>query len=76
MLTDIVLSAHFLKDVNFLHRRLSDLLNLLRSHLVRWGDVNDLHRVLLRCPFVDTATHHTAHSPEDEETQQPCYLQL
>lgn len=76
-LTDVVLSADFLEDVDLLHRRLSDLLDLLRGHLVRGGDVDDLHRVLLRRPLVDAAAHHTAHSPEEEKRQRrPRYLQL
>lgn len=68
VLTDVFPSAHFLQDVDLLHRRLSELLNLLRGGLVRGGDVDDLHRVLLRRPFVDAATHHAAHSPEEEKT--------
>lgn len=75
-LTDVVLSADLLEDVDLLRRRLSDLLDLLRSHLVRGSDVDDLHRILLRRPLVDAASHHAAHSPEEEKTQQPCYLQL
>lgn len=67
VLTDVVLSADFLQDVDLLHRRLSDLLNLLGSHLVRGGDVDDLHRVLQRRPFVNAATHHTADSPGEEK---------
>lgn len=73
VLTDVLPSVDFLEDINLLHRRLSDLLDLLRGRLVRGSDVNDLHRVLLRCPLVDAATHHTAHSPEDEKTPQPSY---
>lgn len=76
VLTDVVLSADLLEDVDLLHRRLSDLLHLLRSYLVRGSDVDDLHRILLRRALVDAASHHAAHSPEEEKTQQPCYLQL
>ena len=72
MLTDVVLSADFLQDVDLLRRGLSDLLHLLRGHLVRGGDVDDLHRVLLRRPLVDAATHHAAHSPEEERTLVIC----
>lgn len=51
-LTDVFLPADLLQDVNLLHRSLSDLLDLLGGHLVRGGDVDDLHRVLLRRPLV------------------------
>lgn len=64
-LTDVVLSAHFLQYVDLLHRRLSDLLDLLLTHLVRGCDVDDLHRVLLGGALVDAAAHHAAHPPED-----------
>lgn len=64
-LTDVVLSAHFLQDVNLFRRRLSDLLDLPLSHLVRRSDVDDLHRVLLGGALVDAAAHHAAHAPED-----------
>lgn len=67
LLTDVFLSTDFLEDVDLLHRRLSDLLDLLWGHLVRGGDVDDLHSILLRRPFVDAAPHHAAHSPEEEE---------
>lgn len=66
-LTDVVLSADFLQDVDLLHRRRSDLLDLPRRHLVRGGDVDDLHRVLPGRPLVDAAAHHAAHAPEDED---------
>lgn len=75
-LTDVVLSVDFLEDVDLLLCRLSDLLDLLRRHLVWGSDVDDLHRILLRRPLVDTASHHAAHSPEDRKAQQHCYLQL
>lgn len=68
-LTDVVLSAHFLQDVDLLHRRLSDLLDLLLGHLVRGSDVDDLHRKLLGGALVDAAAHHAAHSPEDRGSQ-------
>lgn len=67
MRTDVLLSVDFLEDVDLLHHRLSDLFDLLRRHLVGGGDVDDLHRVLLRGPLVDAAAHHAAHSPEDEK---------
>lgn len=76
VLTDVVLSTDFLQDVDLLHRRLPDLLGFLRWHLVWGGDVDDLHRIVLRRPLVDTATHNTAHSPEEETTRWPCYLQI
>ena len=69
VLTDVVLSADFLQDVDLLHRRLPDLLDLLRGRLVQGGDVDDLHRVLLRRPLVDAATHHAAHPPEVKHIQ-------
>lgn len=69
MLTDVVLSEHFLQYVNLLHRRLPDLLDLLLSHLVRGCDVDDLHRVLLGGALVDAAAHHAAHSPADRGRQ-------
>lgn len=65
--TDVFLSADFLEDVDLLQRSLSDLLNLLWGHLVWGGDVYDLHGVLLRCPFVNAAPHHTAHTPEKQK---------
>lgn len=67
MRTDVLLPVDFLEDVDLLHRCLSDLFDLLRRHLVRGGDVDDLHRVLLRRMLVDAAAHHAAHSPEDEK---------
>lgn len=76
VLTDIVLPANFLEDVDLLHGRLSDLFDLLWSCFVRWGDVDDLHRILLRRLFADAATHHTAHSPREEKTRRPSYRQL
>lgn len=65
VLTDVLPSVDFLEDIDLLHRRLFDLLGLLRVYLVRGGDVDDLHCVVLRCPFVDAATDHTAHPPEE-----------
>lgn len=65
-LTDVVLSAHFLQDVDLLHRGLSDLLDLLLSHPVGGSDVDDLHRVLLVGVLVDAAAHHAAHPSEDQ----------
>lgn len=64
-LTDVVLAAHFLQDVDLLHRGLPELVDLLPGHLVRGGDVDDLHRVLLGGALVDAAPHHAAHSPGD-----------
>lgn len=77
MRTDVFLPVDFLEDVDLLHRCLSDLFDLLRRHLVRGGDVDDLHRVLLRRMLVDAAAHHAAHSPEDEKkTHQPSELHI
>lgn len=76
MLTDVLLSADFLEDVDLLHCRLSDLLDLLRGRLVRGGDVDDLDRVLLRRSFVDAATHHAAHSPEKEKSLVISFVRL
>lgn len=75
-LTDVVLSADFLEDVDLLLCCISDLLDLLWRHLVWGSDVDDLHCILLRCPLVNTASHHAAHSPEEGKAQQHCYLQL
>lgn len=65
-LTDVLLPANLLQDVDLLHRCLPDLLDLLWAHLVRGGDVDDLHRILLRRPLVQTAAHHTAYSPDQD----------
>lgn len=76
VLTDVVLSADFLQDVNLLHCCRSDLLDLLRGRFVRGGDVNNFHCIFLRRLFVDAAAHHTADSPEDEtDTYLPSHLQ-
>lgn len=64
VLTDVLLSADLLQDVDLFRGGRPDLLDLLPGQLVRGGDVDDLHGVLLGGAFVDTAAHHAAHAPE------------
>lgn len=73
MLTDVFLPANFPKNVDLLHCRFSDLLDLLRSHFVRRGDIYDLYCVFLIRALVHTATDHTAYSPvERREKTSAC----
>ena len=64
VLTDVLLPADHLQDGDLFLSGRPDLLDLLPGQLVRRGDVDDLHGVLLSAEFVDTPAHHTAHPPD------------
>lgn len=67
-LTDVFLPAHFLEDVDLLCRGISDLLDLLRAHLIWWRDVYDFDGIFLSGALMDAASNHTAY-PSATQTQ-------